>query len=816
VLCHGPALGDEETAVVASYVALQEKASQAVTSALVTAFKHTTKDLDVVLRLLIQVGKEVDEYIDYAQGRKADQQGTSGLSPSLSPPVDAQYKSFAALNACLTGVSKLAPVLVRQSGWLALFKLRRGDDSNSNLLKWFLQRIDREIRKYVASGGDKRLFHVLRFWAQHYGKIFSFKAWSKADQGLDPNHKSKSHQCKLDILSDIEKWVSHDVLDLFVSICKRLARTAHETMQREGEKKGSSGWRLELKSSILMKILPLAFFVFESYDLYYNPAPPPTPGLLQSPCGDLYLVKLCLEEEEKRDNEGGIVEGVFLFTEMLHHYGKSLSEEGALAFAASKIHVILDTVAHNQAHFAAMHDDVLSMLVSVFMQCMRTRSLWNEMEVNVTKMLTGDVNPVKFSLILGPWSEALKSIRPSEANKYERLDTGRLAMAHLNHLIKCMVLITPNMFQSKRSMLISEQLAVVVCTLVQQSAVDETMLVNALSSSSSTPLFQGGNHKLGLSMTKLCLFQCYPRLMSRLLLKTSHPNDSLDEATHKNNHSQVKTLLDRTVQQVAANSSSSSHNKRKYRDDSNVAINTLEQIFTSKKLKPWHTHTAVCAFELLCSNTPDSLSNQEAKSLSRVLAKYANNRHYQRYLARILRKLPVHIDSEIRQRLFRHLLQSRSFALVHLGMDALVQVTTKLHEVHDYEIKDLVPKQIFGDNNYKTDRLFMECLQEHVKKDSFSKPTEALKTCKSADRFESLCKDLPWCSSLSSSETERKETKEEILAFLRNAEHQLSRAQTSMKDFSGSVSPNPLGSNQQESLDSILSSVRKLTNQIVS
>ena len=788
-----------------AYADLQGRASKAVTGALITAFKDNTTGLDEALGLVIEVAKEVDDYIDaHEKAKRDDNAKTLEREEVCHVPVDPQYKSFAALNACLTGISKLVPVLVRKAGWLALFQLRKdAKESNSNLLKWFLQRIYRETSKYVDSGGDKRLLHVLRFWNQHYGKTFNFRAWSKPEHGLDANYRSKSPQCKLEILSEIEKWVNLEVLNLFFKICRLLVKTAHHKgLEERGGEKKSSKWRSELMTNTLTKVLPFGCFVFEYYDLYHQPVSPTS--AFRSVPGDLFLAKLCLDEIPQSDTAGGIVEGVFLFTEMIHHYGKGLcSSTNALAFAASKINVILDTVAQNQDYFARIHDHVLSMLVSVIMQCMKTKKLWNEMELLVTKIVTGDINPLKFSLILGPWSEALKSIRPNEANKYQGLDTGRLVRTHLKHLIQCMVLISPNMFQSKRSMMVSEQLAVVVCTLVQQGVVDGAMLMNTLntfdSAQGSTPL----GHNLGLSMTKLCLFQCCPRLISRLFLESSHSDSQEDEAQTRN--SQVKNLLDRTVRTLQKDSND---RKRKCGNDSRVAMDTLEHLSVSKKLKPWHTHAAVCAFELLCS-TPDSPSHQEAKTLHKVLSKYVKNRYYQHYIARVLAKLPVLATSGIYKELFHHLLQSQSFALVHLGMDALVQVTKKPHEgVGD--CRDLVPKQIF---NFETNRTFMECLEKHLKK--LEDPGESIETepCESAHLFESLCSDLndlPWCSLSPENEQEAKKgAKKDILEILRNAEHHLSRAQSVMKNEL------PVN-NQQETIDSILSSVRKLRNQMVS
>ena len=173
---------------------------------------------------------------------------------------------------------------------------------------------------------------------------------------------------------------------------------------------------------------------------------------------------------------------------------------------------------------------------------------------------------------------------------------------------------------------------------------------------------------------------------------------------------------------------------------------------------------------------------------------------------------------------------------MHLAMDALVDITRKLHELkQDYRV--LVPKQVFDYATYRgkvvngkqQQHPFVKCLSEHMKKLGDSSVVDPNGTfhndCSALEAFANELKDYPWCSiSLENEKDEdEKARKEDVLKILTHTEHQLAIAEKFLRDLPHATGPktietpgqdttNPVQNN--DSITSILSSLRRLKNQI--
>ena len=620
-----------------------------------------------VLTQLVKVGRDVADYIDLAQGQTQTHGsgggaggggGSNGSNGSNGDAcVASEFRSFGALNSCWSAASKLIPSLVKQGGW----QCPRTLETLDALLKWILDKVHRETLKYVDSGGDKRWFHVLKFWSQTFCKLFILKD----SPSQYPLHRPGQQNIS-----------SSDAALVLFRTCVRIIETMEESGGSEGKREKSS-WSHDLKTSILSKILPFSSCMLESGEE-----------------SNVTLLQLCLAERS--------VSGVQLLVEILSNHGKNLSSK-CLDVLASNFGRILDVVvaSNSSKKGQPLSDDKLHTLMSIMMQCMSRRSLWNKLEVKITRFFVHTVDPVKLGLILGPWFEVLKLAASSH---------GELVRVHLMHLLECLVLIVPTIFQCRRSLMVSEQLAIVICTLVQQKAVTEEMLVSALDSLEKDSGTRGYS-KLAVSSTKLCLFQCCPKLISRILgIPGESPGATSENPMSFSYENQVQTLISRSASIVNQRSG----NKRKCTDDAELALDTLERLGPVKRSKPSHIHMMSCAFELL-SHSLDSLGSCDARRLDALLSNFSEDWYHQHYIAKILGKLPYDQSLRYEHKYFHRFLASERFLLVHLTMDALVEVTRKLHD-QKQDYRYLVPKGIFDNTASGTKDPFLQCLSEHMKR----------------------------------------------------------------------------------------------------
>ena len=739
--------------------------------------------------LLIETGRGLAEFIDRAQGKGENDGGGGDGETDAAQACAQEFRSFAALNACWSAAAKLLPTVANQGAWHS----SASEEEEARLLQWLLRRVSKETASYVDSGGDKRLFHVLKFWYQTFNKFFCFEGFVKSGETAGA-------------LSALPRIIGEDTVQGFHSMCTKViqgmqredARGPNGGRKVEGEGDGDGAvvsWSHDLRTKFLVKILPFSSFLFHR--------PCHAPGAPN--CGE-HLIKACLY--------GGSGAGICLLVEVLAHHERRLDPASLNLLASSLPAVVSGLATKANRSCASMEDRATKMLMTTMMQCLRCGSAWKKAESSVLKVLTGTTEPNTMRLVLEPWIETLKHALSESKEKMVR--------DHLMVLIGCMHYIAPSAVECRKSMLISEQLAMVVCALVQQRVVTKAMLKDAfekIAKGSEAPNGLGLS-KLAARATKLCLFQCSPTIISAAFAGSQPCR--FGESAHFE-----EALFDCAM----AQQDETTLGKRKRRSNCEGAMSVLETLHTSKRSKVFRRHAATCAFEVL-ERTLDALCPGDVKRLDSLLSRFMRTAdcHLERqHIVRIIGKLPI---DAYHQKYFHHFLRSKSIFLVHLAMDALVVVLRKLHDLGK-DFYYLVPRQVFdrcaaaesqGDQAH-----FVQSLSQHMKRPApagtnfeESAPSQA-----SAHLETREWKDLPWAnlrsepsevpSATDAPKTPRAETpKAEISRLLHQAESLIRSAGTQYTKHRKDLDLPHQGQGEAiaNNLNSILSELTNLKNQV--
>ena len=561
----------------------------------------------------------------------AQRQGKAEAPPQQEAPRYAkEFKPFAALSSLWTAAGKLVAAMVRHGMWHSSQSAQR----ESDLLSWFLPKLRREAAEYAGcTGSDKRRVHVLKFWFQTFNRLF----------------------CPADVTSSegqpTPPWGDAAVRD-YHAMCD-------ETVE------AMRGRPAELRSSLLAKMLPFSSFIFASG----------WHGAL--------LVQLCLDG----CREGG---ARLLLDFLSHHEGRL--GRGALGALASGLPAMVASLARGREVEGPLptpsnplggKEDALA----VFMvQCSEHRCLWDELEASVVRVFASAASPRELSLVLGPWCEALRFASESSAAA-----DNKAARVHLCRLLRCLALVAPNASESRRSAVVSEQLAAAVHALLERNVVRKEDLAEAITVLEAESSERYGT-RLACEATKLCLLQVCGSLDSRTAPATGPmPGGPLQRAT-------------------ARDCQGKSSRKRMAEEDARAAVEALRGSRASKRPRAWRDHDAACAFELLMRASLEDLGPAELAQVDEEISRAASAPGLQHYAARILDGMPVdRIEGH-----FHGVLVSPSFLVVHLAMESLTRVCKRLHSL-GRDFRHLVPQAV---HNYKegSSKVFVKCLHEHVKR----------------------------------------------------------------------------------------------------
>ncbi|UPR02324.1 hypothetical protein HOP50_09g56500 [Chloropicon primus] len=651
----------EEAGRAAAYLAVQKEAAEIVQRDFVKVLcEEDGKEGDMRegLTLLVEAGTSLASFIDGGEGG-----GGGGPSSVGATSSSKEFRPFAALSACWSAAGKIAPVMTARGLW----HCKESEAEEVVLLKWLLPKVSAEAVKYVRGRGDKKVQKVMKFWFQTFNKLFNCK-----DLEESPLHKTSGSFAGYG-----------EVVPLFHSACLSVEKAIR------GVKEGAN----ELRAAVLSKMMPFSSFIFQGdHSTCAESGPKAGPQ----------LIKLLLAAP----GEGGR----HLLVEALSHYGNKLDLDCLETLAPELVSIASDTIL-SPSTSAPVRNRASKVAMSVMMQCAQRRSLWDKVEVSVLKIFARTANPVKLGATLDIWCEVLKFASSSSS-----VQGNKLVSVHLAHLLECMLLVAPNSAESRRSMIVSEQLAAVICKLVEQKVIAKDVLTGALES------FEKDHHgnfesRLAFCATKLCLSQCCPELLANV------PRENLISVCRGG---------------------------KRGRDDSQVAMDALQEIHSAKRSKAWRDHVTSCALELLAQTSLEALSPSDVTRLEYLLSRSTEDPHLKHYLARIVGKMPIHRRQEEH---FHDLLQSRSFSLVHLAMESLTQVCKRLHGMGQ-DFRHLVPTQVHDYKQGSAGGKFVKCLNEHFKRPLHPMSPDA----RSPRVVEERIGALPWvCSSAPESETDRKE-----------------------------------------------------------